>query len=84
MRRWRGSYPCPHLGLGWSEEAARRWLAVVSGGVCGGNAGRSGRRRAVVAWDVELKGDVKGRFIGQGMDEEDGVQRPVGELQSGH
>ena len=54
------------------------------GGVRGGSAGRSGRRRAVVAWVVELEGDAKGQFIGQGVDEEDGVQRPVGELQSGH
>ena len=33
---------------------------------------------------VELEGDAKGQFIGQGVDEEDGAQRPVGELQSGH
>ena len=83
-REARGFHPPSHLGPGWSVEGGPRGSAAAALGGSGGGVRGLGRRRAVVAWDVELEGDAKGRFIGQGVDEDDRAQRPVGELQSGH
>ena len=57
-RGLRGFDSPSYLGLGWSGEVGPRGPAAAALGGSGGGIRGPGRRRAVVAWDVELEGDA--------------------------
>ena len=56
MRGARALYCPSHLGLGWSEGAARRWPAAAGGAARGGGAGVQERGHVavvgVVGWEA--------------------------------
>ena len=56
---------CPsHLGLGWSEGAARRWPAAAGGAAQGGGAGMQERGLVAVVGVVGWGAAQGGLFIG--------------------
>jgi len=64
-RRVRGFDSPPWLGLGWSEEAAQRWLVGGDGcGGCGGAVG-SGRGAGGGGRGCGSEGDAEDPFIGR-------------------
>ena len=54
----------PHLGLEWSEEAARRWPAAAGGESRSGSTAQLGRRLEVAVGIVVVGKPHRGLFIG--------------------
>ena len=80
-REARAFYCPPHLGLEWSEEAARRWPAAASGGARSGGVAQLGRRLEVAVGVVVVGKRRKGLFIGVEGGGQEGTRRwPAGGL----